>query len=279
MPETDPPTPQPAPIWAPCSVERAILPSGSTLPPAPPGCRYVPVKGLGVVIADDDLRKRVDRRFHKPMILLALLVLPLLIIDFMYIREGRDGSGEGPDKGALWWLVISGLTIVWIAFTLEFVVKIAVAENRIEYLKRNWIDLFIIVVPVLRPLRVAGMARTTRVFRLRGVGFKFARYVFTLLIGLEATNRMSERLGFKPRKARIDPEEMTRHQLIAELKKLRRLSDDWSAWHAQQRAYLARNNREPMPTGEPHETASGEDRADLGQSATEAAKPSQTSAK
>ena len=83
-----------------------------------------------------------------------------------------------------------------------------------------------------RQLRVWSLARTSKVFTLRGVGMKFLRYVITVLIGLEATERLLERAGIKARRDRERPEEMTRLELIAEIKKLRRLSDRWEEWHA-----------------------------------------------
>ncbi len=234
--------------FAPRSCERAVLPHGQSLPPPPPGCRYVPVRWVGVVVADDDLRKRVDRWFHMPMIVLALLVLPLLLLDFMYIREGNaDGT---PTGGWTWWLVIGGLTLIWIAFTLEFIIKVTIAESRFEYLRRNWLDIVIIVIPLLRPLRVASLARTTHAFRLRGVGFKLARYVFTFFVGMEMGNRLLHRMGVKPRPIRPKPEDMTRFQLIDEVTRLRRLSDEWCRWHQQQQAYLQSSNL-PLMTEEP----------------------------
>lgn len=253
MASTSPPEPRvPAPRWAPRSEDGAIRPHGCTLPPPPPGCRYVPVPWLGVVVADDSLRKRVDRNFHAPMMLLALAVLPLLVLDYLYIREGGE---DGPTRGWLWWLVITGLTVIWVAFTVEFIIKITIAEDRWEYLRRNWLDLIIIVIPLLRPLRVASVARTTRVFRLRGVGFKLARYVFTFFIGMEASNRLMNRMGLQPRKPRTNPDEMTRHQLTSELKRLRRLSEDWSIWYAQQQRYLDAHHLHPLSGDPPIEEA------------------------
>ncbi len=254
MPEqhlTTSPKPLPPALWAPRSVDRAIVHQSTVLPPAPPGCRYVPIRLVGIVIADDDLRKRVDHRFHAPMIVLALLVLPLLILDYLYIREG---GAAGPTRGWMWWLVIGGLTIIWIAFTAEFVIKITIAESRWEYLRRNWLDLIIIVIPLLRPLRVAAMARTTQAFRLRGVGFKLARYVFTLVIGMEASNRLMQRLGIKPAKTLKKPEDMTRHELMDEVRRRRQLTDDWQTWYARQQAYRQEYAQPSMSGDHPRES-------------------------
>src|SRR5688572_882985 len=123
MPDASLPHSPSPPIWAACSDDGAIRPVDAALPPPPPGCRYVRVTGLGIVIADDPLRRRIDRFFHVPMIILALLVLPLLLLDYAYIRETGP---EGATRGWMWWLVIGGLTLIWVAFTLEFLVKIAI---------------------------------------------------------------------------------------------------------------------------------------------------------
>lgn len=178
---------------------------------------------MGIVIADDELRMYVRRRFHWPMIILALMILPLLAWEFL--AKPTLWTFE-------WWMSALAMSIIWVAFFVEFVVKITIAESRFEYVKKNWLDLIVLALPLLRPLRVAYLARTSRVFALRGVGMKFARYVITILIGLEATERLLERVGVKSRKGRPRPEEMTRYQLMDEVNRLRRETDGWRSWHA-----------------------------------------------
>ena len=192
------------------------------LPPPRPGFRHVKVPILGIVISSDRLRQRVDRYFHWPMIILALLVLPILAIEFFL--QPQPGS-------VLWLSILIAVTIIWFAFTIEFLIKIAIAECRIEYIKHNWLDVIIIIVPFLRPLRVASLARTSRVFTLRGVGMKFAKLIFTVLLGMEATDRLLERVGLKRRAGRIDPSQMTRYELMREVRKLRKTDDAWEEWY------------------------------------------------
>jgi len=204
------------------------------LPPPPPGVRHVRVPFAEIiVIADDHLRARINRFFHWPMIILALIMLPIIAVDLLILAEHRELTYSW-----MWWLCMAGIWIIWLAFLIEFVIKIAVAESRFEYVKRNWLDVIILIVPFLRPLRVWRIAKTARVFTLRGVGMKAARYGFTLVIGLEATDRVLSRIGLKDDKGRKDPREMTRHELISETKQLRRLVDGWEDWYAEHRAYL-----------------------------------------
>lgn len=206
------------------------------LPPPRPGVRHVYVPFYGIVVSDDRVRGRVDKVFHWPMIVLALLVLPLLAYELL----------EQPQRGSLqWWFSAIGMTIIWFAFVVEFVVKIALAESRVEYVRRNWLDLVIIIVPVLRPLRATAVVRTSRVLKVRGVGLKLLRSLITLLIGLEATDRLKRRLGIDLRAGRRDPTRMTRHQLISEVKRLRRLADAWEAWHESHIDHLDEHGHDP----------------------------------
>lgn len=195
---------------------------------------YVPFHG--VVVSDDDLRLRVDRHFHWPMIVLALAVLPLLAIE-LFVQPAR-GSAQ-------WWFSAIGMTVIWLAFVIEFVVKIAIAESRLEYVRRNWLDLIIIVVPVLRPMRATAVVRTSRMLKVRGVGMKLVRLVITFLIGLEATDRLRRRLGIAAVADKKDPARMTRHQLMDEVRRLRHLSDSWEAWYEAHRAYLDEHGHVP----------------------------------
>jgi len=213
------------------------------LPPPRPGVRYVAVPVIQyVIIADDPLRRRINRLFHWPMIVLALLTLPALGVEFL-LR---------PEPGTwLWWLNWTAIWVIWAAFLIEFVIKIAIAECRLEYCKRNWLDIIIIVLPALRPLRLAYVAKTSRVFTLRGVAMKFARYAFTIVIGLEATERLLHRFGLRLRDQRRDPADMTRHQLMTEVKQLRRLVDDWEAWYEAHQAHLEQFGREPFHRPKP----------------------------
>ena len=205
------------------------------LPPPRPGVRYVNVPKLGIVVADDRLRQRVNRYFHKPMLVLALLVLPVLGIEFL-IRP--------PQFSLVWWLNAIAMAIIWIAFVVEFTVKVSIAECRLEYCKRNWLDMIIIAIPALRPLRLASVAKTTRVFTLRGVAMKFLRYAVTLLVGLEITERLMRRFGVQPRPDRPDPATMTRRQLVTELKQLRSRLDQWEDWRESYEEYLDRLEHE-----------------------------------
>jgi voltage-gated potassium channel len=70
-----------------------------------------------------------------------------------------------------------GEALIWAAFALEFTVMISVVDRKLRYCRQHWIDILVIVLPLiafLRSLRLARLARLhqigrfTRLYRLRG---------------------------------------------------------------------------------------------------------------
>lgn len=185
-----------------------------------------------VLVCDDVLRQKVERFFYLPMIVLALAVLPLLVIEVMQLSQGWVQTA-----------VDIAFSFIWVAFFVEFMLKIVIAESRFEYVRRNWLDLCVILVPFLRPLRLStGLAKTTRMFKLRGVGMKMARHGVAAALGLGATEILLKRFGFNLRSGGAKPaESMTRYELIDEVKRLRRVHESWSKWYVAHNAHVARH--------------------------------------
>jgi voltage-gated potassium channel len=44
--------------------------------------------------------------------------------------------------------------VTWLLFVLDYVIRLVLAENRTRYLVRHWLDLLVVALPVLRPLRL-----------------------------------------------------------------------------------------------------------------------------
>ena len=249
----------------------------NALPPPPPGTRYVCIPRCPTIVADDECRHRVDRWFFWPMIVLALAVLPLIAIELFYIDRA-----DGVDRSFLGWLCWVGFAIISLAFLIEFIIKITIAESRIEYLKRNWIDVIIIVLPALRPLRATALLRSGRMFSLRGAGTRLFRLGFTFIVGLEATERYAKMFGINAASGRKQPDRMTRHELMTELTRLRRKCDSWEAWYDAYSEFLrdsqSRAEADACPAMPPRPVVSDEQAAvepiqTRGPTATDAAQP------
>lgn len=178
------------------------------------------------------LEKYLARFFSLPMIFIALMVLPILGIE--YCRKG--------------WLehewvrnVLSlGSQIIWLAFVVEFTVMISVTRKKMHYCSRHWIDLAIILLPVIlfvvpflsflpiaRLARLSQVVRSTRLFRLKGVGLKaFQALVLfsgTRRFGKNYHERRLKRLKERLKEMEEDMDELK--QEIAELEEKKRMND------------------------------------------------------
>ena len=129
------------------------------------------------------LFRRLQAAFSKPMLFFALLILPILLVEF-----GLHSLVESQ----LWLrLTIHFCTgLIWCAFAVEFIVLVSASRNKLDYVKKNWIDLAIIlllIVLFLRSLRAVRLARLakfakvqqlvnmSRIYRVRGVAMKAIR--------------------------------------------------------------------------------------------------------
>lgn len=161
----------------------------------------------------------LEQRLSKPMLTIALLILPILAIEFIFSQLVQS----------YFWLRILlhiATGFIWFAFTLEFIVMISASKQKLNYVKKNWIDLAIILIPLisflrsLRVLRLARLARIqkiarlSRIYRMRSLGTKALKAL--LLIGF--VNRL---LKITPEKrlAKLENELREREEDVAELKR------------------------------------------------------------
>ena len=150
--------------------------------------------GLGWRRGGASLQRQLERSFSVPMMIVALLIMPILITEFFL-----------KDQVAVYlWLRVLlhiGTGVIWFAFALEFVLMVSIAEKKIDYCKHHWIDLAIILLPLVAFLRSLSLARTLRLtnvmrvqqlsnlaraYRLRGTAIK----AFRVLILFDLTERL-----------------------------------------------------------------------------------------
>ena len=121
----------------------------------------------------EDLRERLDRYLDVPLALASVLMVLLAVIEL-------SGEVGGPWR---WRLAALGWSL-WGLFFVEFVVKFALAPVKRAYLRRNWLDVLVLLVPFLRFLKVLGVLRATRalpLFRLAVFGGRGSGGALTLL--------------------------------------------------------------------------------------------------
>jgi voltage-gated potassium channel len=183
---------------------------------------------------DHQLRIRLERAFGIPMALIAILILPVLILQFFYAKNVADYP----------WLRIAlhiSAGLIWFCFACEFIIMASVAQSKLKYCKQHWIELLIIALPLvsfLRTLQILRMtkllkatqlqhlARLSRVYRLRGLSMRFFRAI--LLLGL--FNRLIP-VKRESRLAKLRLELVEKEHEVAELRKqialMESQSTDW----------------------------------------------------
>lgn len=164
-----------------------------------------------------ELSQILGRIFSRPMLIIALLILPILLIEFVF----KDTVNNH------FWLrmLLHWCTgFIWFAFAFEFIILVSATDKKLAYVKKNWIDLAIILLPIisflrsLRALRLARLAKVQklvklgRVYRMRGLGMKVLR----ALLLLEVVNRIL-RITPEKRLAKLQEVHSEKSEELAEL--------------------------------------------------------------
>src|SRR4026207_1731213 len=100
-----------------------------------------------------------ERHTAWPMLVLSLAIIPLLVIP---LAADLSPSSERTLFALDWFL--------WAAFALEYGIRLYLAPSKGQFMRANVIDLVVVVVPFLRPLRVMRSARMLRLLRAARVG-------------------------------------------------------------------------------------------------------------
>jgi voltage-gated potassium channel len=152
------------------------------------------------------LEDRLDRAFHKPMLVFAILILPVLALEFTRVADVRSSP-------SLALTLHLSVAVIWVAFAVEFAVKVSAARRPFRYCKERWLDLAIVILPLLeflltylanaallsrllRVARAAGpeqIARMGQIYRLRGLLTKGWRAILVLQLVAKLTGNSPQK--------------------------------------------------------------------------------------
>ena len=102
------------------------------------------------------LYDKLDAWTELPMLVLSAAMVPLLLGPLIF-----TGLPSGVERA---FLIVDWC--IWGAFAAELGFKTYLAKSRLEHLKGHWIDVLIVALPLLRPLRIIQSARALRLLRL-----------------------------------------------------------------------------------------------------------------
>jgi voltage-gated potassium channel len=115
--------------------------------------------------------ERFTARVDPWALVLAIAWLPVLIIPLITTLHGAIAAAfEALDY------------FVWAAFAVEYAVKLRLAVDRRRFVRHHLLDLAVVAVPILRPLRLARLFRFVRLVRVTvvlGEGLKRAKAMLT----------------------------------------------------------------------------------------------------
>ena len=148
----------------------------------------------GWIQVNETLQTQLEKAFGIPMIVIALLVLPLMALEH-FAAEHISANSQ------LALFVSLATALIWFAFALEFIVIVSIVEKKIAYIKSHWIDLAVILLPLIaflrvmrlgqlgrlgRLVRMQQLTKTSRIYRMRGLLMK----TYRALLLIEAINRL-----------------------------------------------------------------------------------------
>ncbi len=119
-----------------------------------------------------DLMQRYERMTAVPMIVVSLTFVGLLIYP---IAVQTSKALDANLRAATW--------VLWSLFAVDYIVRFTLAPYKLRFLKQNVIDLAVVVLPLLAPLRVLSGLRALRVLR-----------AFTVLSVIAKTQRTSKHI-------------------------------------------------------------------------------------
>lgn len=122
----------------------------------------------------------LERWLDKPMLALAVAWLLLVVLELTFgLSPFLEGVGVA----------------IWIAFILEFVLRLVIAPDRIRYLRENWLIAISLMLPVLRIFRAFRGLRVLRAAR-GARGFRLMRVVSAVNRGMNRLSDSMHRKGF-----------------------------------------------------------------------------------
>jgi hypothetical protein len=135
------------------------------IPPLRMGCQsqvlpnHIWLPGLGWPEITSRLRRSLERFFSVPMVLFALLVVPLLVFEYF--------EAEKIHADPMLALVMDVSTsVIWLAFAIELILMVAVSDRPVRYCFLHWIDVVIVLLPAVEMLPLLRLLRLGRILRL-----------------------------------------------------------------------------------------------------------------
>ncbi|MER6733692.1 potassium channel family protein [Streptomyces puniciscabiei] len=99
---------------------------------------------------DQSAQARWERHTQRPLLALAVAFAVAYAVPIV----------DNPASRSLTFVCTGTEWVVWAAFAVDYLVRLALAPRRREFVRTHWIDLCAVVLPLLQPLRLLRMVST-----------------------------------------------------------------------------------------------------------------------
>jgi len=132
----------------------------------------------------EELLSKIEEKTEMPLLILVVIMIVALVLPLIIKL----------DKWQSFLLEIADW-IIWAVFFIELSIRTYVFPKRLSYLKKNWIDILVVILPFLRffrIFRVARLARGARAIRT----LKFVRIISIFSKFTQELKNIFSRHGF-----------------------------------------------------------------------------------
>jgi voltage-gated potassium channel len=91
----------------------------------------------------EELLHRIERITEMPLLILSFAMIPLLTGPIVWEMSPREEA-----------TFIMLDYFIWAIFAIDLIIKLAISPHRLNYLRRHWLEVLVVVVPFFRPLRI-----------------------------------------------------------------------------------------------------------------------------
>lgn len=111
-------------------------------------------------MSDDARRQRWEKAGEWPLTLAALVFL--LAYAWPILDPGLSPTWVTATEAVAW--------VAWAMFAVDYVVRLRLAAHRASFVRKNWLDLAVVLLPLLRPLRLLRLVTLLAVLQRKAGG-------------------------------------------------------------------------------------------------------------
>lgn len=125
----------------------------------------------GWIPVNEQSSRVVEVALALPMLFITLAIIPVVALELFF--------GQLLETNITLGIVVHLATaLIWMAFVIEFIMLVGVSKHKLAFCKQHWINIAIIVLPLIAFLRILRLTRLVkvvkagkmlRIYRLRGV--------------------------------------------------------------------------------------------------------------